>query len=193
MFLQFLAEFLAGFHKLFLLRVVRFLNLCQLSLKLFVMAGQRIELSLQHLDPGRGNDASHVRNHGLGQDVVDQAMIPGESGMSHMLDTEAVIRIFFVLSGLNVDTSFGRTNATRFRIFDDGLASRFGLHVSLVGWGRLVDGHVAVVLLLLGLVLFVVLLLLVVGHVAPHLPDDPADFPQSQLGVGGLDRVPDFP
>ena len=156
------------------------------------MLGQRQDLPLQNLHPLGGHDTAHVGDHGLGEDLVDQAMVASEPRVSDMFDAEAIIRIFFIFGRLNINPPFGRSQTLGLGVLYDGVAPALGLHVGLIRWRALVNGHVAIVLLLFGLVFLRELGLFFVGQISPHGANDLADFPQFFLGILSLHRIPNF-
>ncbi len=46
-----------------------------------------------HLHSGRGDDRADVGHDGLGEDLVDEAVVPAEPRVRHVLHAQAVVRI----------------------------------------------------------------------------------------------------
>jgi len=190
--LELAVEVVARLEKLALLLVVLVLDLRQLGLQLLLVHRQRLDLALQHLHSGGGDDGPDVRDHGLGEDFVDEPVVAGEPGVGQVLDGEAVVGVLGVLGLLDVDPPLGRLEQLGLRILDDGGVSRLGLHVALVSRGTLVHRHLLVIFSLLALVLIFKLLFLPFGKFSPHDSDDFVDFPQLQILVFSPDRIPDL-
>jgi len=165
------------------------------------MHGEALDLPAEDLHPGGGHDAPHVGDHGLAEYLVDQPMVPHVSGVSHVLHTQSIIGIFFILCRLNVDPSLCNLASSADRrghllllgILHDRLTSGLGLDVLLVCGTVVVLLQLGLVLNLLGLVLVRVLALLPLRQVPPHLTYYSPDFPQFQLGILIFNLIPDLP
>lgn len=73
-------------------------------------------------------------------------MVPGESSMSDVLDTQSIVRVVLVFGRLDVDSSLRTLDTTRLRIFDDGTIPGPGLHVRLKVGSALELAHGSVIL-----------------------------------------------
>ena len=100
MFLDLNLKLFRALYKLSLLTLVLLLNGCELGLQLLLMHGEALDLATEDLHPGRGHHTSHVRNHRLAEYLVDQPMVPHVPGVGHVLYTQTIIGIFFILCRL---------------------------------------------------------------------------------------------
>jgi len=185
-FLDLNLELFRALHKLSLLTLVLLLDGRQLGLQLLLMHGETLDLPAEDLHPGGGHDAPHVGDHGLAEYLVDQPVVPHVPGVGHVLYTQPIVGILFILCWLNIDPSLRNlaSSADRsshllfLRILHDWLTSGLGLDILLVGGAVVVLLQLGLVLNLLGLVLVRVLALLPLRQVSPHLTNYSAYFPQ---------------
>lgn len=103
MLLQFILELLARFYELALPVIELFFNQLQFMLELHLMHCQGLNLSLQNVHPLGGDNRADIRNHRIREYLIDQTMIPRESGIGNMLKRIAIILIVFVLGRLDID------------------------------------------------------------------------------------------
>jgi len=112
-FFELLLIILAGFQEPFLLVFILLLNSGQLSLKLLLMHGETLNLPFEHLHSCSGNDTANIRHHGLGEDLIDEPVVPHEPGVDQMLHRESIIRVLIIFSWLDIDPSLYRLSSSR--------------------------------------------------------------------------------
>lgn len=82
-------------------------------------------------------------------------MISRKSGVRDVLNAEAVIRIFLVLRGLNVNPALACPNTPGFGVLNHGGTATFGLNICLISRCTLINRHISVILLLFSFIFLV--------------------------------------
>jgi hypothetical protein len=116
--LQLGLEFFAALKEFSFLALVLLLDCSQLCLQLLLVHCEALNLPPQHLHSCCRDNAAHIRDHCFAKDIVNQTVVPHEPGMSDMLHTEPIVRIFLVLRRLDVNSTLGiLTTPTVVRLF----------------------------------------------------------------------------
>lgn len=134
------------------------------------MHGERLHLSLQYLHASSGHNGPHIRDHGVREDLVDQAVITEISGVRDVLHRVALFLIILILSRLYINTPVsalatecGTLRLQSFRLCGGLLSFAFGSDVREVLRRVVVRLQGFLVLQLLLFVVLNILRLLILG------------------------------
>lgn len=171
-------------------------------LQLHLMHGQRLNLSLKNVHSLCSHHRADIRNHSIGEDFVDQAMITRESCVRNVFERIAIVLVLFIFRRLNINTTILLAATTTLGagpgiLVPIAVSTRLLLvlcsQIGQISRRSVVCLQVLLVFKLFCFVLRDKFLLVTFGQITPLLADNLANFPQFQIRVGCLDRVPNLP